>query len=77
MAKKTNCVITAEDHNIIGGLGSTVAEVLGENYPTLMKRIGMEDRYGESGKAAELYDKYGLSAEHVASKVKEIIKKKK
>ncbi|MFH0868543.1 MAG: transketolase family protein, partial [Candidatus Woesearchaeota archaeon] len=66
LAKKTNCVITAEDHNIIGGLGSAVAEVLSEQYPCIMKRIGMQDCYGESGKPAELYDKYGLSAEHVA-----------
>ena len=77
LAKKTNCVITAEDHNIIGGLGGAVAEVLGENYPCIMKRIGLEDRYGESGKPAELYEKYGLSARHVARKVKETIKKKK
>jgi|TARA_B100001964_G_scaffold245174_1_gene330467 transketolase len=77
LAKKTNCVITAEDHNIIGGLGSAVAEILSENYPCIMKRIGVEDRYGESGKYAELYDKYGLSAKHVAEKVKKIIKQKK
>ena len=76
LAKKTNCVITAEDHNIIGGLGSAVAEVLGENYPCRMLRIGMQDRYGESGKPDELYEKYGLSARHVAMKVKEIVKKK-
>jgi len=77
LAKKTNCVITAEDHNIIGGLGSAVAEVLSENYPCLMKRIGMEDRYAESGKPKELYDKYGLSAKHMVTRVKEAIKKKK
>jgi len=76
LARKTGCVITAEDHNIIGGLGSAVAEVLSEKYPCLMKRIGMEDRYGESGKPAELYDKYGLSAKHIVKKVKETIKKK-
>ena len=77
LAKKTNCVITAEDHNIIGGLGSAVAEVLSENYPCIMKRIGVEDRYGESGKPDELYDKYGLSAKHIVDKVKAVIKKKK
>jgi transketolase len=74
LAKKTNCVLTAEDHNIIGGLGSAVAEVLSENYPCLMKRIGMDDKYGESGKPEELYDKYGLSAKHVAERVKEVVK---
>ncbi|MBN4049260.1 transketolase family protein [archaeon AH-315-M20] len=76
LSKKTNRVITAEDHNIIGGLGSAVAEVLSENYPCLMKRIGMEDKYGESGKPDELYEKYGLSANKVAEKVKEFVKKK-
>jgi len=75
LAKKTNCVITAEDHNIIGGLGSAVAEVLGENYPCLMKRIGMKDKFGESGKPAELYKKYGLDAESVAEEVKKFVKR--
>ena len=73
LAKKTNCVITAEDHNVIGGLGGAVAEVLSENYPCKMKRIGMEDRYGESGKPDELYEKYGLSANKVAEKVKKFV----
>ncbi|MEK6948757.1 MAG: transketolase family protein [Nanoarchaeota archaeon] len=77
LAKKTNCVITAEDHNIIGGLGSAVAEVLSENYPCIMKRIGMEDCYGESGKPDELYEKYGLSAKHIVNKVKSVIKNRK
>ena len=77
LAKKTNCVVTAEDHNIIGGLGSAVAEILSENYPCILKRIGVEDCYGESGKPAELYDKYGLNAEHVARTVKEFLKNKK
>ena len=75
MAKKTNCVVTAEDHNIIGGLGSAVAEVLGENYPCLMKRIGMKDKFGESGKPAELYKKYGLDAESVAEEVKKFVRR--
>lgn len=77
LAKKTNCVITAEDHNIIGGLGSAVAEILSENYPCIMKRIGVEDKYGESGNYIKLYDKYGLSAKHIVEKVKRVIGKKK
>jgi len=76
LAKKTNCVLTAEDHNIIGGLGSAIAEVLSENYPCLMNRIGMQDRYGESGKPDELYEKYGLNAKAIVNHVKEILKKK-
>ncbi|MBS3103312.1 transketolase family protein [Candidatus Woesearchaeota archaeon] len=77
LAKKTNCVITAEDHNIIGGLGSAVAEVLSENCPCLLKRIGMQDKYGESGKPDELYEKYGLNAESIVNVVKNTIKLKK
>lgn len=69
-AKKTKMVITAEDHNIIGGLGSAVMEVLGEHYPTKVHRIGMEDRFGESGKTADLYKKYALDAQGVFAKVK-------
>ncbi|MAH33402.1 hypothetical protein CL615_03340 [archaeon] len=76
MAKKTNCVLTAEDHNIIGGLGSAVAEVLSENYPCIMKRIGLEDKFGESGKPAELYEKYGLDAASIVGVVKEIVERK-
>ncbi len=76
LAKKTNCVVTAEDHNIIGGLGSAVAEVLSENHPCIMKRIGMQDRYGESGKPDELYKKYGLDAESIAEEVMKFKQKK-
>ena len=76
LAKKTNCVVTAEDHNVIGGLGSAVAEVLSENYPCLMKRIGLQDIYAESGKPDELYRKYGLDAESIAEEVMKFVKKK-
>ena len=75
LAKKTNCVITAEDHNVIGGLGGAVAEVLGENYPCMMKRIGLQDRYAESGKPDELYKKYRLDAESIAEEVIKFVKK--
>lgn len=77
LARKTDCVITAEDHNIIGGLGSAVAEVLSENYPCIIKRIGIQDIYGESGDSESLYDKYGLSARYIVTAVKEVIKNKK
>ncbi len=60
-AEETGTVITAEEHNIIGGLGSAVAEVLSENMPVPLKRIGVEDTFGESGKPAELLEKYGLT----------------
>ena len=77
LAKKTNCVITAEDHSIIGGLGSAVAELLAEEYPCRMKRIGLNDRYAESGKPSELYEKYGLSFSNIAKEAKLMLKSKK
>ena len=77
LAKKTNCVVTAEDHNVIGGLGGAVAEVLSENYPCIMKRIGLQDIYAESGKPDELYKKYGLDAESIAEEVMKFVRKKK
>ena len=77
LAKKTDCVITAEDHNIIGGLGSAVAELLAEEYPCRMKRIGLNDQYAESGKPSELYEKYGLSSCSIAKEAKSMLKNKK
>ncbi len=73
-ANETKAIITCEDHTIIGGLGGAVAEVLAENYPAKIKRIGLMDKFGESGSASELYKKYGLDAEHIATKAKEILK---
>src|SRR3989344_5525662 len=77
LAKKTNCVVTAEDHNIIGGLGGAVAETLSENYPCIMKRIGLNDKYAESGKPDELYRKYGLDADSIAEEAMKFINKKR
>lgn len=74
-AKETKGIITAEEHNIIGGLGSAVAEVLVENYPAPLKRIGINDTFGESGKPDELMQKYGLTPENIISKAKEILEK--
>jgi transketolase len=67
-------VVTAEDHTIIGGLGSAVAEVLGENHPTPLKRVGIRDVYGESGTNASLLEKYGLTPRHIASAALELLK---
>ena len=77
LAKKTNCVITAEDHNVIGGLGGAVAETLSENHPCIMKRIGLQDRYAESGKLDELYKKYGLDSQSIAEEVIKFVSKKR
>ena len=70
-AKKTNFVITIENHSVIGGLGSAVCEVLADSYPVKVKRIGVNDTFGQSGKSSLLLDHYGLSE----TKLKESIKK--
>lgn len=75
-AKETGAIVTAEEHNILGGLGSAVAEVLVENCPTPMKRVGVEDIFGRSGKPADLLKMYGLTATNIVTKVKEVIKMK-
>ena len=72
-AARTGAVLTTEEHTVIGGLGSAVAEVLGERYPTRMKRHGLQDCYGESGPNDALLDKYGLSAPHVAAATKSLL----
>ncbi len=75
-AKETGAIVTAEEHNIIGGLGSAVAEVLCETTPVPMKRVGTQDVFGQSGKPNELLELYGLTAENIAKNVKEVIKLK-
>jgi len=69
-AKKTGKVVTVEEHSVIGGLGGAVAEVLAEEAPTKMLRIGMMDQFGESGPAKALIEKYGLDAKSIYEKVK-------
>ncbi len=75
-AKKTGCIVTAEEHNIIGGLGSAVAEVVTEEYPVPVVRVGVNDEFGKSGPAVELLHLYGLDAENIVAKAKIAISKK-
>ena len=75
-AKETGVIVTAEEHSIIGGLGSAVAEVVSENCPVPVLRVGVKDTFGESGKPNELLEKYGLTSNNIVNKVKEVIKKK-
>ena len=73
-AAETGAIVTAEEHNIIGGLGSAVAEVLVESgKPVPMLRVGVEDTFGRSGPALELLDLYGLTAPHIVNKVKAVL----
>jgi transketolase len=76
MAKQCGAVVTAEEHSINGGLGSAVAEVLSENCPTPLIRVGVPDSFGQSGKPAELLEEYGLTAAAIADKVKQVIARK-
>lgn len=76
-AKKTGAVITCEEHNVIGGLGSAVCEVLSENYPVIVKRIGIMDTFGESGKPLELLKEYGLTSENIVCAAREVMALKK
>lgn len=69
-AKETKKIITLEDHSIIGGLGSAVCEVLSEEYPTKVERIGIRDEFGQSGKWNELLEYYGLTCEDIVKEVK-------
>lgn len=72
-AKQTGKVVTAEEHSVIGGLGSAVCDVLAENYPVRVKKIGINDKFGESGPAVELVKKYGLDGESIYKTVKEFV----
>lgn len=72
-AHETRGIVTAEEHSIIGGLGGAVAEVVSESVPTLVKRVGMMDTFGESGKPEQLLVKYGLTKENIISKIREIV----
>lgn len=72
-AKETKAIVTAEEHNVIGGLGGAVSELLSEKYPTKVVKVGVNDVFGQSGPAVELLEKYGLTAENIAAKVKEAL----
>lgn len=76
-AKKTGAVVTAEEHSIIGGLGGAVCEVLSEDCPTPVVRVGVEDKFGKSGDAVSMLKIYGLTGENIAAKAKEALKRKK
>lgn len=73
---KTGCVVTAEEHNIIGGLGSAVAEYLAEEYYVPQVRVGVEDTFGESGPASELMKKYGLTSKDIVKAADKCMAKK-
>lgn len=74
-AEKTGRVLTTEEHNVIGGLGSAVAEILGESHPVPLRRHGLADVYGESGSNEDLLQKYGLTPAHVAEAARKLLQR--
>jgi transketolase len=73
---KTGCVVTAEEHNRLGGLGDSVAQVLAKNKPAPQEYVAVDDSFGESGKPADLMAKYGLTADDIVKAVQKVIKRK-
>ena len=74
VAEKCGAVVTAEEHSVIGGLGSAVAEVLAGRSSAKFARVGIEDRFGQSGTPAELFADYGLTAENIAENARRLVK---
>jgi transketolase len=75
-AAKTKAVVVAEEHNVIGGLGESIARVLAQNTPTVMEQVAVQDTFGESGKVPDLLAKYGLDTKDVVKAVKNVLKRK-
>ncbi|AXT53463.1 transketolase family protein [Aquimarina sp. BL5] len=74
--KKTGCIVTAEEHNFLGGLGESVSRVLAQNHPTPQEFIATNDTFGESGTPDQLMEKYGLNAESIINAAEKVIKRK-
>jgi transketolase len=75
--KKTGCVVTAEEHNVIGGMGDVVAQAAAKHYPVPVEFIGTQDTFGESGTPTQLLTKYGLDAVNIVAAAKKVISRKK
>jgi transketolase len=75
-AKKTGAIVSCEEHNYLGGLGESIARVLAEQHPTPQSFIATQDTFGESGTPDQLMEKYGLNANSIVKKVKEVLAKK-
>lgn len=75
LAKETKKILTVEDHQIVGGMGSAVAELLAQEYPVHIDFVGVEDKFGQSGTPEELESHYGLNTENIINKAKSLIKK--
>ena len=75
-AAKTKCIVSAEEHNFLGGLGESISRVLSKNLPLPQEFVATKDTFGESGTPAQLMEKYGLNAASIVEKVKKVISRK-
>ena len=73
---KTGCIVTAEEHNYLGGLGESIARVLAQNHPAPQEFVATQDTFGESGTPAQLMEKYGLNANAIAEAARKVLKRK-
>ncbi|MDQ5912462.1 MAG: transketolase, partial [Patescibacteria group bacterium] len=76
LAKETNALVTVEEHQTAGGVGSAIAECLSRVYPTHIEFVGVEDKFGQSGTPAELIKHYGVGEEHIREAVQKVLKRK-
>lgn len=76
-ARETGAFVTVENHSVVGGLGGAVAEVLAETIPSPLERLGVNDKFGESGSDNDLLEKYGLTANHIVGAAKKVLRRKK
>jgi len=76
-ARETGAIVTVEEHQVAGGFGSAVAEVVVQTHPVPMRFIGIQDRFGESGTPEELFEEFGLTAKHIVAAVEDVLKDKK
>jgi transketolase len=74
--QKTGCIVTAEEHNYLGGMGESIAGMLSRNHPTPLEFVATQDCFGESGTPVQLMKKYGLNKSAIIQKVREVIKRK-
>ena len=75
-AFKTKCVVTAEEHQIAGGMGESIAQLLASKLPTPMEFVAVKDKFGESGKPKDLMKKYGLDSSNIVNAVENVLKRK-
>jgi transketolase len=77
LAKESGAVVTVEEHQVTGGLGSAVAEVLSQNFPVPQEFIGVRDKFGQSGTPDELIEHYGMGVSHIEAALEKVLQRKK